>query len=143
MYIGFQHLHSALAYLVLALGIIVILVAIIGKFSGKPFSSSLKRLALWTMIGAHLQLVIGIALYFLSPLGFSSMSGAAMSDATLRLYTVEHPTTMILGIILVTIGYGRMKRAVNDDSKYMQLILFYLIGFALIFSRIPWNAWLG
>ena len=143
MYIGFQHLHSTLAYVVLALGVIVILLALVGKLGGKPFSSSLKRLALWTMIGAHLQLVIGFVLYFLSPLGFTAMSGAAMSDSVLRLYVVEHPTTMIIGIILITIGHGRMKRATNDDRKYMQLMIFYIIGFALMFSRIPWNAWLG
>jgi hypothetical protein len=143
MYTGFQHLHSAFAYVVLALIVIVILIALIGKLGGKPFSSSLKRLALWSMLALHLQFVVGIALYFLSPLGFSAMSGEAMSDSMLRLYVVEHPITMLLGIIVITIGHGRMKRTVNDDKKYMQLILFYTIGLALVLSRIPWTAWLG
>jgi len=143
MYTGFQHMHSAFAYVVLALIVIVILIALIGKLSGKPFSSSLKRLALWSMIALHLQFVIGLVLYFLSPLGFSAISGEMMGDSMLRLYVVEHPTTMLLGIILITIGHGRMKRAVNDDRKYMQLILFYTIGLVLVLARIPWDAWLG
>lgn len=143
MYTGFQHLHSTLAYLVLALTVIVILLALVGKLGGKPFSSSLKRLALWSMIGLHLQFVVGLVLYFLSPLGFSALSGEAMGDSMLRLYAVEHPTTMLLGIILITIGHGRMKRAVNDDRKHMQLIIFYTLGLVLVLSRIPWNAWLG
>jgi hypothetical protein len=143
MYTGFQHLHSALAYLVLALVLIVILTALTGKLSGKPFSSSLKRLALWSMVALHIQFIIGLSLYFLSPLGYSALSGAAMSDSLLRLFTVEHPTTMLLGIILITVGHARMKRSVNDDKKYMQLILFYTLGLVLMLSRIPWSAWLG
>jgi len=143
MYTGFQHLHSALAYLVLTLIVIVILIALTGKLSGKPFSSSLKRLALWSMIAVHLQFVIGLVLYFLSPLGFSALSGEAMGDSMLRLYTVEHPITMLLGIIFITIDHGKMKRSFNNDKKYTQLILFYTIGVLLMLSRIPWNAWLG
>lgn len=143
MYTGFQHLHSSLAYLVIAFIAIVIFIALAGKLSGKPFSSSLKRLALWSMIALHLQFVIGLVLYFLSPLGFSAISGDMMGNSMLRMYVVEHPTTMLLGIILITIGHGRMKRAINDDSKYMQLILFYTIGLVLVLARIPWDAWLG
>jgi hypothetical protein len=143
MYTGFQHLHSSLAYLVIAFIAIVIFIALAGKLSGKPFSSSLKRLALWSMIALHLQFVIGLVLYFLSPLGFSAISGEMMGNSMLRMYVVEHPTTMLLGIILITIGHGRMKRAINDDRKYMQLILFYTIGLVLVLARIPWDAWLG
>lgn len=143
MYTGFQHLHSSLAYLVIAFIAIVIFIALAGKLSGKPFSSSLKRLALWSMIALHLQFVIGLVLYFLSPLGFSAISGDMMGNSMLRMYVVEHPTTMLLGIILITIGHGRMKRAINDDRKYMQLILFYTIGLVLVLARIPWDAWLG
>ena len=143
MYIGIQHLHSTLAYVVLALTFIVIVLALLGKIGGKPFSSSLRRLALWSMIGLHLQFLIGLVLYTLSPMGFSALGGEAMSDATLRLYTVEHPLTMFIGILLVTIGHARMKRSVNDDKKYMQLILFYALGLILVLSRIPWSAWLG
>lgn len=143
MYTGFQHLHSAFAYLVLALIVIVILIALVGKLGGKPFSSSLKRLALWSMLALHIQFIVGFVLYFLSPQGFSALSGEAMGDSLLRLYTVEHPITMLLGIIVITIGHGRMKRAVNDDRKHMQLLLFYTIGLALVLIRIPWTAWLG
>jgi hypothetical protein len=37
----------------------------------------------------HTQLLIGLILYFVSPLGFASLG--QMSDKTLRLLALEHP----------------------------------------------------
>ena len=48
------------------------------------------------MILAHIQLLVGIVLYFLSPLGFSNLSGEAMGDSMSRLYALEHPLINIL-----------------------------------------------
>lgn len=64
-----------------------------------------------------------------------------MSDSYLRLYTIEHPLMMLLGVIVITIGHGRMKRQPNDARKNTTLFIFYLIGLLLILSRIPWAAW--
>ena len=81
-------------------------------------------------------------LYFLSPLGMSNFSGAAMKTAITRLYIVEHPLMMILAIVLVTVGYIKTKRAIEDGRKYKNMVIFYSIGLAFILSRIPWEMWL-
>ena len=141
MYIGFQHLHSSLAYLALGLLIGAFAFALVDRIQKKPYSSALKKLSLWALIGSHLQLVIGMILYFISPLGFSNFSGENMSDAVARLYMLEHPFTMIIAIIAITIGYSKSKKDVPDARKQMMLILGYGIGLILILSRIPWNAW--
>ena len=80
--------------------------AFIGRFSNKPFTIKDLRISLFALIVTHIQLLIGLILYFVSP-RFSAWQegmGAVMGDSTLRLYLVEHPITNILAVVLITIG---------------------------------------
>jgi hypothetical protein len=143
MYTGIQHFHSYLTYLVL-LGLLISLgAALAGLFGNKPFTEKDRKLGLLGLISAHLQWVLGLILYFVSPLGMASMSGAAMKDSVARLYVLEHPLTMIIAVVLITVGYSRAKRLTNDASRYKSIAIFYGIALVLILSRIPWNAWPG
>jgi hypothetical protein len=142
MYIGFKHLHSYLAYAFLLVFFIALFVIIVDYTGKKPFSNKIRKLALVGLISAHLQLVIGLIMYlFLSPLGLGSLNGAAMKDSTMRLYALEHPLMMLLGIIIITIGYSKSKRATQDNKKYKILIAYFSLGLILILSRIPWQVW--
>lgn len=141
MYIGLKHTHSGLAYLLLAGLVIALGLVIVSAITKKPFSESTRKFALIGLILAHLQLVIGLVLYFLSPVGFSALSGDAMKDSVIRFNTIEHPLTMIIAIVLITIGYSRSKRGLTDSAKYQSIIIFYLIGLFLILLRIPWSIW--
>ena len=140
MYIGLLHLHSALRYVVVLLLIVAIIKAFTGWFGGKTYTESDRKLALFTMISVHLQLVIGLVLYFVSPVvkGALADMGAAMQNTELRFWAVEHISTNIIGIILITIGYSTAKRASIDKAKFMRTAIFYLIGFVLIMSAMPW-----
>jgi len=140
MYIGLLHLHSALRYVVVILLVVAILKAFAGWFGNKSYTEGDRKLALFTMISVHLQLVIGLILYFISPVVQSALAdmGAAMKDTELRFWAVEHIATNIIGIILITIGYSTAKRASTDKAKFTRTAIFYLIGFILIMSAIPW-----
>lgn len=139
MYTGIKHLHSGLAYLLLA----ALIVSIVYAFASrkKPFTAGSKKIALIGLIFAHLQFVAGLALYFLSPLGASNFSGDAMKEKASRLYIVEHPLMMLLAIVLITIGYSKIKRLGSDSRKYDSIIIFYGIGLLFILSVIPWKVW--
>lgn len=141
MYTGFQHLHSGLAYLLLAAMLLSILVVLIAAMRKSPFTDKLRKVALIGLISAHLQLIIGLVLYFISPLGFPRLSGDVMKDSLARLYVLEHPLTMIIAIVLITVGYSRSKRMTEDRKKYNSILVFYVLGLLLILLRIPWNAW--
>jgi uncharacterized membrane protein YidH (DUF202 family) len=141
MYIGLQHTHSSLAYLVLLLILIAIGLSLMAWFKKGAFTTTLKKAALYAFVATHVQFLLGIVLYFVSPLGWDNLSAAAMKDAVMRLYAVEHPFTMILGIVIITLGYMRMKKADDDRKKLQSIWLYYTIGLVLILSRIPWNAW--
>jgi len=141
MYTGFKHLHSWLAYLMLAALLVSILVILVAAVQKKPFTDKLRKVALIGLITAHLQLVIGLVLYFISHVGFSNLSGDVMKDSIGRLYALEHPLTMIIAIVLITVGYSRAKRMTVDQKKYNSILLFYILGLLLILLRIPWHVW--
>ena len=124
MYSILKNIHSYWAYLVLLVLILCIFNAITGKINGKDF---LNREILdcpcycpsFGLIFSHLQLLIGLILYFVSP-WFDQWSnlgmGGVMKDAQARLFLVEHPFTNILAIALITIGWSAHKHQ-SDPSK--------------------------
>lgn len=141
MYHYIQKFHSGWAYLALLVIAIAAINAFSGWFSKREFTAKDKRIALFGLIAAHLQLVIGFVLYFLSPKGLESLG--QMEDAELRLTSLEHPLLNILAIVLITIGWSRHKKAVVSDLKFKSIFVFYLLGLILILARIPWNSWLS
>ena len=145
MYSLIKNLHSYLAYLVLLVLILAILNAFIGKIKGKDFESKDLRLSLYGLILSHIQLLIGLILYFVSP-WFNQWSnlgvGGVMKAAQARLYLVEHPFTNIIAIILITIGWSLHKRQSDPGKKFLRIALFYGFGLLLLLSRIPWESWL-
>ncbi len=140
MYTGLLHSHSALRYVLLILLIIAAIRALVAWRGKKPFKSSDKKLYLFAMIFTHIQLLIGLILYFISPIVDQAYAdfGAAMKNPVLRFWAVEHFTVMLVAIILITIGYSSSKKATQDFAKHMRIGLFYSIGLALILISIPW-----
>ncbi|PSL07643.1 hypothetical protein [Cecembia rubra] len=144
MYIGLKHLHSGLAYLALAALAIVFIYALIGALSNREFTEKDRKFALIAFILSHVQLLIGLILYFVSPLGFTLLKGGgAMSDSTARLTALEHPLINILAIVVITIGYSRAKKFSESRAKFRSIYMLYAIGLVLIISRIPWSNWIG
>tara|TARA_R110002096_G_scaffold54777_1_gene141204 strand:- start:170 stop:613 length:444 start_codon:yes stop_codon:yes gene_type:complete len=142
MYSTIKSLHSFLPYLLIAGLLASVLVFVAKRFGARPFKKADKTLALVTLILAHLQLVVGLILYFISPIVKTALaSGEVMKNATYRLYAVEHISVMILAIVFITIGYSKAKRKTEDSAKFQTLWIFYAIGLVLVLSRIPWDVW--
>lgn len=143
MYTGLQHLHSGIAYLALLALIIVIVLMLIGALSNRNFTERDRKIAMIAFIFAHIQLLVGLILYFVSPLGFALLrSGEAMSDPVARLTALEHPLINIIAIIVISIGYIRSKKLTVSRSQFRSIYMTYAIGLVLILSRIPWASWL-
>ena len=145
MYSTFKFLHSGWAYLVLLVIVIATINALIGFFGNKEYRPKDFRLALFALIVTHIQFLIGLVLYFVSPLGMELLSkngmGTVMKDAVLRLNAVEHPTVMILTVVFITIGYSKHKKKLVSKPKFKMLAIFYTIALVLLLSRIPWGQW--
>lgn len=129
-----QHLHSGFRYIVLILFIYTILTAIIGWIGTRPYSNRNRLTNLFAMISAHTQLLIGIVLYFLSPL--VQFNSNTMKDPTTRYFTIEHVSMMIIALILITIGHSRSKTKVLPEVKHKTIALFYGIALLIIVGAL-------
>lgn len=130
------HAHSGLRWVVLALLIAAVFKALLKWRSNAPFTEGDRKLNLFTMISAHVQLVLGLVLYFMSPK--VKFAGEAMGNSLQRLYLLEHPIMMLIAIVLITIGYSRAKKLADENKKFKQVFIYFGIALLLILSRIPW-----
>lgn len=139
MYNFIQKMHSGWAYVALLLLVIAVVNSLVGMSSKKEFTPTDRKIALFGLIGIHVQLLIGLILYFVSPLGLDSLG--QMSDKALRLTSLEHPLINLIAIVLITIGWSKHKKLVTSESKFKTFSIFYGLGLVLILSRIPWSMW--
>jgi hypothetical protein len=135
-YTVIRHLHSIIRWLLLA-GLLGSIIPAIAALSKKQALSNFGRLfARLTVYFAHLQLLVGIALFLVSPrVIFSSES---MRSPILRFFLVEHTSAMLLAVILITVGHARMKKETTPQRSIRTLLWFYVISLAIILLMIPW-----
>ncbi|PVX46053.1 hypothetical protein C8C85_1866 [Flavobacterium sp. 103] len=139
MYTILQKFHSGWAYIALLVLVIAVINAIIGMSSKKEFTPKDRKIALFGLIGIHVQLLVGIILYFVSAKGLASLG--QMSNPELRLTSLEHPLINIIAIVLITIGWSKHKKLTTSESKFKTFSIFYGLGLVLVLSRIPWSLW--
>ena len=144
MYSILKIVHSYWAFFVLTILLIAILNALIKRISKKSFNSIDLRISLFGLIFSHIQLLIGLILYFISPWfdQWSSLGMGVMKNNESRLYLVEHPITNILAILFITIGWSLHKKQSESSKKFLRISLFYGFGYILLLRRIPWSKWL-
>lgn len=138
MYNFIQKFHSGWAYLALLLLVFAVVNSFIGLTTKKEFTSKDRKIALFGLIGAHIQLVIGLIIYFVSPIGMALLGNM---EKEARLTSLEHPLINIIAIIFITIGWSKHKKATTNESKFKSITIFYGLGLLLILSKIPWSLW--
>ncbi|WP_016991207.1 hypothetical protein [Flavobacterium sp. ACAM 123] len=139
MYEFIQKMHSGWAYIALLLLVVAVVSSFAGKLSKKEFTAKDRKITLFALIAIHIQLLIGLIVYFVSPLGFASLG--QMSDKALRLTSLEHPVINIIAIALITVGWSKHKKLTTSASKFKTFSIFYGLGLVLILSKIPWSMW--
>lgn len=134
MYTGILHTHSVLRYFILILLVVVIIQSLLGLVNKKPYSKMDNRVGLFLFICTHMQLLLGLVLYFVSP--FVQFSGAAMKEASTRYWLVEHNTAMLIAIVLITLARTTSKKMVSDQAKHKRMFIFNTIALAIILVTI-------
>jgi hypothetical protein len=137
MYTGLLHLHSFLRWVILVLLVIAILTSLAGMIGKKPFTAGQKKTALFLMISAHIQLLVGLYEWIFGPWGVKRL-GDIGTDRIARFYGVEHITGMIIAIVLITIGRGVTKKNITDAAKQSRTFWLFLLALVIIFASIPW-----
>ena len=134
MYNGLLIAHSYLRYIILIMLIIVIMTSLIGLMNKKPYTNTDDKLSLFLFISTHLQLLIGLILFFVSPA--VQFSGAAMKDAITRYWLVEHNTAMIIAIVFITLARTTSKKMTVSETRHKRMLIFNLIALAIIVLTI-------
>lgn len=142
MYQGFVHLHNVLRWVVLLLLLIALFRHLAGLGGKRPFTPGDRKIGLFLMIAAHIQLLLGLYQWFVGPWGLKVIQNVGMSEAmknpVYRFWTVEHNTGMLIAIILITIGRGVSKKNISDLAKHKRTFWLFLIALVLILASIPW-----
>ena len=125
-------------WVVLALIIVTIFKAWSAKRNGSGFSAAQAKLGLFSMISLHVQLLLGLALYFMK--GWASMLGShgVMSSTVMRFFAVVHLAGMLVAILFGTLGHSLAKRARTDELKNQRQLRYFLIALIIIIASIPW-----
>ena len=135
------HVHSVGRWIILLLLLIAIFNSLVA--GGRPFIKSDNRTGLLLTIFVDLMLLIGLALWYFSPLGYPAIEKSGgmdvvMKDPVYRFFVIEHFAGMLLAIILIHVGKTQAKRRISDRAKHTRTVIFYTIALALILITIPW-----
>ncbi len=137
--------HSGWRYVVIVLLFVAIVQALLGWTGDKSYTAGHKKLNMFTLISAHIQLLVGLVLYFFSPL-----TKLATSDAIGRYWKMEHLSIMILAVILITIGNAQSKKITDELGKHRTIAVYFGIAFLLVVVAIylmvdsdPTRTWYG
>jgi uncharacterized membrane protein len=140
MYQTLIFLHSLIRWLVVLSLIVAVITAVRGYYRHKKFTATDNAIRHWTATIAHLQLMIGMVLYFQSPLMtfFFKNFETAKRSFELVFFGMIHSLLMFIAIVVLTLGSALTKRRRSDHSKFRTMLLWYAVVLVIIFLAIPW-----
>jgi len=142
LYPVFLSIHHYLSW-----GVVLVLILAAGKawksllFKNR-WTSTDTILASLLMVGADLQLLLGIVLYAaLSPVTRQAFNnfGAAIADPGIRFFAVEHIAMMVVAVIILYIVKSRVRKAQFNARKHRMSAIWYTVALALVLFSIPWG----
>jgi len=136
LYLALKHLHSGWRFVALALLILAIVGALSGWLSRSNYTPRSRKLNLFTLIAFHIQILLGLVLYFYSPKVRLDDMALAMKDTISRYWTVEHILMMIIAAVLVTIGHSKSKKISESYQKHRTVAIFYGIAAIVVILAI-------
>jgi uncharacterized membrane protein YtjA (UPF0391 family) len=139
---GLLHLHNLLRWIIVVLLLLSIIKAYTGWKGNKSFSAGDAKIWLFTMIASHITLLLGLYQWLMGRYGlltFEIPAGSSrMKDPFIRFFQVEHPVSMLLAILFITLGRGMAKKDLSDSLKYRQAFVYFFVALLLLLAAVPW-----
>ena len=134
------HTHNGLRWVILAAGVAALVTAARGLGGDRPYAQA-RRFGVAFMGALHLQLLLGLTLFFTSPFVGRALRDmkTTMADAPTRFFIAEHPTVMVAAVVLATIGGIVAKNAKDDAGRHRKALVFIVITLAMLLWGIPWQ----
>lgn len=134
-------LHNIVRWFVLGAGIVAVILSWRGWLGRRQWTTTEAR-ATRAFVGLlDLQLLIGLLLFAVfSPLTRDAFRdfGAAMRDAPVRYFLVEHPMIMVGAVAAAHIGAVRIRRASSDPERFQRASIWLGLSLAALAGFIPW-----
>jgi hypothetical protein len=132
--------HNALRWVILVAGVMAVVRAVQGLKGDIPYAPA-RRVGVLFMVSLHVQLLTGLVLFVVSPLIHRAMADmkATMADAATRFFVAEHPTLMVIAIVVMTVGSIVAKNAPDDAARHRKLLVFSVVTLLLLLAGIPWQ----
>jgi len=133
-------IHNLLRWAVLLTGLLAVVQAARGLDGRTPFARTRPLLLAFTA-NLHLQLLIGLSLFVVSPTVKAYMADMAgtMRDGSRRFFIAEHPTLMVAAVLLATIGGVVAKNGEDDATRHRRALAVTLVTLLLLLAGIPWS----
>ncbi len=141
MYTQLLILHSYFRWVVLILLLVAIFKSYVGWKGNKPYTKLDNAIRHWTATVLHIQLVLGLVMYFTSPIVSYFLDNflESMKEREVRFFGMEHSFMMVLSVIVITIGSMKSKRKKTDAEKFKTMFVYFAVGLFIIFTSIPWE----
>lgn len=142
MYTFVLAVHNIMRWIVVVLAIVALVRAYWGWFGKREWSLTDRKVGMFFSISMDVQLLLGLILYFgLSPITRSAIQnlGAAMAEAGLRFFALEHFFYMLVAVIVVHVGTTLSRKAVDQVAKHRRAALWFTLAILLILVGIPWS----
>lgn len=132
--------HNALRWLILVAGVLTIVRAVQGLQGDRPYAPT-RRVGVLFMVSLHMQLLTGLLLFVVSPFIVAAMADmkATMADSATRFFVAEHPTLMVIAVVVMTVGSIVAKNAADDAARHRKLLVFAVVTMLLLLAGIPWQ----
>lgn len=130
MHTGLLHTHSLLRYFVLIMLVVVVIVSLQRWLGKKPYTGLDNKLGLYLFIFTHFQLLVGLVLYFISPM--VQFNAGTMKNPELRYWAVEHISLNIIAIVFITLARTTSKKMTDDVARHKRLFIFNALALLLI-----------
>jgi asparagine N-glycosylation enzyme membrane subunit Stt3 len=122
-----KNAHSGWRYVVILLLFAAFITALSGYIGKKEYTEGNRKLNVFALISTHIQLVLGLILYFMN-----DWYKADSTTAIGRYWKMEHISIMLIAVVLITIGNSKSKKAIGDKLKHRSIFVYFGIALLLI-----------
>lgn len=140
MYAFLLTAHSWVRWALLLFLLFSIFRSVVGYFRNSLFSKIDNAFRHWTATLGHIQLMIGMILYFKSPLVkhyWNNKSGGAVPQ-DFTFFSLIHIALMFAAVTVLTVGSAMSKRQDSDRKKFRTMLAWFIFALLIIFIAIPW-----
>lgn len=135
MYDFLKGLHNLLRWVVVLGGVYALVVMIRGLATSARWTATEGTAARVFTYGMHLQLLVGLVLYGVTPL----VRGGISVRLGERLLLIEHATIMLFAVVAAQLGTSLARRAQTDRAKFLRSTIGYVVAALFIAWATPWG----